>query len=67
MKYYYTILQCKCCGERFEMLDVRSNKDVLNDIFSDYISENNNHIPHKCDPEYIGVADFIEIKIVEHK
>ena len=27
----------------------------------------NNHIPHKCDPEYTGVADFIGIKIVEHK
>ncbi len=67
MKYYYTIWQCKCCGERFEMLDVRSNKDILNDVFSDYISENNNHITHKCDTEYTGVADFIGIKIVEHK
>lgn len=65
MRYYYTVWQCRCCGEKFEILDAMSNKDILSDVFSDYISERNNHIPHKCDPEYIGVADFIGIKTKE--
>lgn len=67
MKYYYTVLKCRCCGEKFESLEARSDRDLFGDMFSDYTSERNNHIPHKCDPEYTGVADFIGIKIVEHK
>lgn len=67
MRCYYTIWKCRCCGEKFESLETRSNKDLFADMFSDYTSERNNHIPHKCDPEYTGVADFIGIKIVEDK
>lgn len=67
MKYYYTVWKCRCCGEKFESPEARSNRDLFGDMYNDYISERNNHIPHKCDPEYTGVADFIGIKIVEHK
>lgn len=67
MKYYYTVWKCRCCGENFESLEARSDRDLFGDMFSDYTSERNNHISHKCDPEYTGVADFIGIKIVEHK
>ena len=67
MKYYYTVWKCRYCGGTFESLEVRSDRDLFGDMFSDYTSERNNHISHKCDPEYTGVADFIGIKIVEGK
>ena len=67
MRYYYTVWKCRCCGEKFESLEARSNRDLFADMYNDYTSERNNHIPHKCDPEYTGVAYFIGIKIAEHK
>ena len=67
MRYYYTVWKCRCCGEKFESLEARSNRDLFADMYNKYTSERYNNIPHKCDPEYTGVVDFIGIKIAEHK
>lgn len=67
MKHYYTVWRCRCCGEKFENLEYNSNKDLLGDMLNDFTSERNNHISHKCDPEYTGVADFVGVKLIEDK